>query len=104
VFTGAHSQLVLMSIEPGDDIGLETHEAVDQILYAVDGEGTAMLNGVEYEFKKGGVICVPAGMEHNFVNDGDEPLRLFTIYSPPQHAAGTIERSKPVESGVLAQT
>ena len=101
VFTGTHSQLVLMSIEPGEEIGLETHENVDQILYVVDGEGTATLDGSEHEFEKGAVLCVPAGMQHNVINPGDEPLRLFTIYSPPQHAPGTIEKSKPVESGAV---
>ena len=93
VFTGDHSQLVLMSLPPGEDIGLEVHE-VDQMLYAVKGEGTAVLDGAEHDFEKGGVVCVPAGVQHNVVNTGDEPLQLFTVYSPPQHAAGTVHRTK----------
>ena len=99
LFTGGHSQLVLMSLEPGEEIGLEVHE-VDQILYAVDGEGTAILGGVDYRFEKGVAVCVPAGVEHNVVNDGDEPLKLFTVYAPPQHAPGTIQKTKPLEAAV----
>lgn len=97
LFTGEHSQLVVMSIEPDEDIGLETHAGVDQILYAVDGEGTAIVDGQAYQFEKGDVVCVPAGAKHNIVAGGDEPLKLFTIYSPPQHAPGTVEETKPVE-------
>jgi len=104
LFTGAHSQLVIMSIEPGDDIGLETHDNVDQILYAVDGEGSAILAGERFEFEKGDVVCVPAGTEHDIVNDGDEPLRLFTVYSPPQHAPGTIEHLKLAEPTPVARS
>lgn len=93
IFTGDSSQLVLMSIAPGDEIGSEVHE-VDQVLYAVDGEGEAILDGVRHPFEKGTVACVPAGVEHNFVNTGDEPLRLFTVYAPPQHPAGTVHQTK----------
>ncbi len=93
LFTGGGSQLVLMSIEPGDEIGSEVHD-VDQVLYAVDGEGEAIVGGVRHPFKKGIVVCVPAGVEHNFVNTDDEPLRLFTVYAPPQHPAGTVHVTK----------
>ena len=93
IFTGDSSQLVLMSIEPGDEIGSEVHD-VDQVLYSVDGDGEVILDGVGHEFEKGMVVCVPAGVEHNFINTGDEPLRLFTIYAPPQHAAGTVQETK----------
>ena len=93
LFTGANSQLVLMSLEPGEEIGVEVHE-VDQILYAVDGEGDAILDGVRHSFEKGMVVCVPAGVRHNFVNTDDEPLKLFTVYAPPQHAAGTVHETK----------
>lgn len=93
LFTGAHSQLVLMSLEPGEDIGLEVHE-VDQLLYAVDGEGVAVMDGVEHEFEKGVIVCVPAGVQHNVSNTGDEALKLFTVYAPAQHAAGTVHETK----------
>ncbi len=99
LFTGDHSQLVLMSLGPGEEIGLEVHE-VDQLFYAVNGEGKAILDGAEHAFEKGVVVCVPAGVQHNFVNGGDEPLKLFTVYAPPQHAPGTIERVKPQEATV----
>ena len=93
VFTGASSQLVVMSLQRGEEIGSEVHD-VDQLLYAVEGEGEAILDGVRYPFEKGTVVCVPAGVEHNFVNSDDEPLKLFTIYAPPQHPAGTVHRTK----------
>ena len=93
VFTGASSQLVLMSLKPGEEIGSEMHE-VDQLLYAVEGEGEAILDGVRHPFKKGMVVCVPAGTEHNFLNTDDEPLKLFTVYAPPQHQAGTVHETR----------
>ena len=93
VFTAEHSQLVLMSLLPGEDIGLEVHD-VDQLLYAVHGEGQAVLDGAEHDFAKGIVVCVPAGVQHNILNTGDEPLRLFTIYAPPQHAPGTVQHDR----------
>ena len=89
LFTGAHSQLVIMTLQPDEEIGLEVHE-VDQLLYAVDGEGKALMDGVEHDFEKGVVVCVPAGVQHNIVNTGDEELKLFTVYAPPQHAPGTV--------------
>ncbi len=93
LFTGKNSQLVLMTLKPGEEIGTEVHD-VDQILYAVDGEGEAILAGAKHPFGKGLVVCVPAGTEHNVVNTGDEPLPLFTVYAPPQHPAGTIHETK----------
>ena len=93
LFTGVHSQLVLMTLRPFEEIGVEVHE-VDQVLYAIEGEGEAFVDGIRYEFEKDCVLCVPAGSQHNVVNTGDEVLRLFTIYAPPQHAAGTIHETK----------
>lgn len=93
LFTGEHSQLVLMSLQPGEEIGTEVHD-VDQLLYAVEGDGEAILDGTAYELDEGGVVCVPAGVEHNIVNSGDEALKLFTVYAPAQHAAGTVHRTK----------
>jgi mannose-6-phosphate isomerase-like protein (cupin superfamily) len=94
LFTGKHSQLVVMSLEPGEEIGEEIHD-VDQFLYAVKGSGRVGLDGTWSEFEKGEAICVPAGTAHNVVAAMDEPLKLFTIYAPPQHAAGTIQETKP---------
>ena len=93
VFTGPHSQLVLMSLLPGEEIGSEVHD-VDQVLYAVDGEGKVVLDGVEQRFEKGAVACVPAGLRHNVINTDDEPLKLFTVYAPAQHAPGTTHRTR----------
>ncbi len=93
LFTGAKSQLVLMSLLPGEEIGTEVHE-VDQILYAVEGDGKAVLEGVAEKFEQGEIVFVPAGVQHNVINADDEPMKLFTIYAPPEHAAGTIHRTK----------
>lgn len=93
LFTGATSQLVLMSLMPGEEIGTEVHQA-DQILYAVDGEGVSILDGSRRPLKKGGVVCVPAGVEHNIINTDAEPMKLFTVYAPPQHAPGTVHPTK----------
>lgn len=93
VFTAPHSQLVLMSIEPGDEIGLEVHDG-DQILYFVEGEGKVVLDGEEHEVEKGSIAFVPSGVHHNVVNTDDDELKLFTVYAPPQHPWNTVERKK----------
>lgn len=94
LFTGDKSQLVIMSLRPGEDIGDETHADVDQMLYAVKGAGVAVIEGVEHPLEKGAVFCVPKGTRHNVKNTGAEPLKLFTVYAPPQHAPGTIHATK----------
>lgn len=91
--TANKSQVVLMSLIPGEEIGTESHDG-DQLLYAVKGEGVAVINGVQEPFEKGTMLCVPAGAEHNVINTGDEPFKLFTIYAPPQHAGGTVHETK----------
>lgn len=93
LFTGPKTQVVLMSLRPGEDIGTEVH-TVDQLLYAVKGDGVAVINGKTEPFQKGSVFCVVAGTTHDIVNTGDEPMKLFTIYAPPQHPAGTIHQTK----------
>lgn|ERR1700694_3815345 len=93
LFTGVHSQLVVMALRAGEEIGEEVHE-VDQFIYLVKGEGEAIMAGVAAPFEKGEALCVPAGSLHNVRNTGDEPMKLFTVYSPPQHAAGTVEKYK----------
>ena len=93
LFTGKSSQLVLMSLEPGEDIGSETHD-VDQLLFVVEGEGKVVLDGRDERFEDGMVVCVPAGTRHNILNTDDEPMRLFTVYAPPQHAPGTVHVTK----------
>jgi mannose-6-phosphate isomerase-like protein (cupin superfamily) len=91
--TNQHSQVVLMSIEPGDDIGEETHE-VDQILVFVEGEGQSVLDGKRAAVKAGSMVQVPAGTKHNFINKGEEPLKLYTIYAPPEEEEGLVHKTK----------
>jgi mannose-6-phosphate isomerase-like protein (cupin superfamily) len=101
LFTGQYSQLVVMALAPGEEIGLETHK-VDQFIYAVKGKGTTVIAGREAEFEDGDAICVPAGELHNVINTGDKPLKLFTLYSPPQHASNLVQKKKPVEAEARA--
>lgn len=93
ILTGEHSQIVLMSIEPGDDIGEETHH-VDQILFFTAGQAEAVLDGQRSQVGANSLVVVPAGTLHNFVNTGSEPLKLFTVYAPPEEAPGTIHKNK----------
>lgn len=92
--TGIKSQIVAMSIPTGEDIGEETHNDTDQILFFVNGEGEAILNGETRNVEKHDVVFVPAGVTHNFKNTGDEDLKLFTVYAPPEHPDGTIHAAK----------
>lgn len=94
LYTGVNSQLVVMSIPPGGDIGEEVHSDTDQILVFVDGSGEAILNGEVKKIEEHDVVFVPAGVTHNFKNIGDEDLKLFTVYSPPEHPDGTIHKTK----------
>lgn len=95
LFTGPHSQLVVMSIEPGEDIGMETHDKVDQFIRVEAGKGKAVLNGKEHDLEDGSAVVIPAGTEHNIVNSSKtEPLKLYTVYSPPNHPHGTVHKNK----------
>ena len=95
LYTAPNSQLVLMSIEPKDDIGEETHDNVDQFFRIEDGEGLAVLNGIETKISDGSAIIVPAGTKHNIINTSQiEKLRLYTIYSPANHIDGRIHETK----------
>jgi mannose-6-phosphate isomerase-like protein (cupin superfamily) len=93
ILTQAHSQVVIMSVGPGDDIGEETH-GVDQLLFFISGRGDAVVNGHRSAVAAGSLVAVPAGTRHNFINTGSEPLKLFTIYAPPEEAPGTLHRTK----------
>jgi len=99
VFTAGKSQLVLMSLLPGEEIGAEVHDG-DQVLYIVDGEGLAVIDGERQSIDKGSIVFVPAGAHHNIVNTDHEPMKLFTVYAPPQHAVGTIQARKQPEHAV----
>lgn len=94
IWTGDKTQLVLMSIPAGGEIGGETHEGHDQLLYFVQGEGRARIGDTEMPVKSGDVSIVPSGQYHNFTNTGEEPLKLYTTYSPPEHAPGTEHDTK----------
>lgn len=93
LFTAPHSQLVLMSLKPGEDIGLEVHD-VDQFFRIEAGIGKAVIDGDEFEVSDGTAVVVPAGAEHNITNTGSEDLKLYTIYSPAHHPDGTIHETK----------
>jgi len=95
LFTGPKSQLVLMCLQPGDDIGAEVHEDHDQFFRVEAGTGKAVVDGEEFELADGLSVVVPAGADHNVINTSDsEKLKLYTIYSPPEHADGTIHPTK----------
>jgi mannose-6-phosphate isomerase-like protein (cupin superfamily) len=95
LFTGPHSQLVVMSIAPGEDIGMETHKDVDQFFRVEAGIGWAVLDGKEYILEDGSAVVIPAGVEHNIINRSkSDPLKVYTIYSPPNHPDGTINKDK----------
>ena len=95
LFTGPHSQLVAMAIKPGDEIGTEIHNGNDQFFRIEAGKGKAVLAGKEFQLEDGMVVVVPAGVQHNIINtSANEMLKLYTIYSPPQHPEGTVHKTK----------
>lgn len=95
LYTGRHSQLVLMSIEPGEEIGEETHDDVDQFFRFEEGEGEVIIDGVEHRVKDGNGVIVPAGARHNVINTSKlVNLKLYTIYSPPEHQDGIVRRTR----------
>ena len=95
LFTGDHSQLVVMAIGPGEEIGQEVHDAVDQFFRFEAGEGKVIIDGDEFEVGDGDAVIVPAGAEHNIINISlSEKLKLYTLYSPPHHKEGTVRETK----------
>lgn len=95
IFTAKHSQLVLMHLNPNEDIGLEMHDSVDQFFRVESGSGKVIMNGEEHLISDGDAIIVPAGTQHNIINTSSEqPLKLYTIYSPPNHRGGVIHQTK----------
>ncbi|WP_376690122.1 cupin domain-containing protein [Wenzhouxiangella sp. EGI_FJ10409] len=94
IWTGENSQLVLMAIAEGDEIGGEVHEGHDQLLWFVDGEGLAKIGEREEKVVAGDVSIVPSGTWHNFKNTGSGMLKLYTTYSPPEHEPGTEHESR----------
>jgi len=95
LFTGAHMQLVVMSLKPMEDIGMEVHPNVDQFFRFEQGEGKVIMDGEESIVGPSSVVVVPAGTNHNIVNTSStEDLKLYTIYSPANHPAGTVHATK----------
>lgn len=94
LYTAKNLQLVLMSLKPGEDIGEEVHQ-LDQFIRIESGEGKAILNGTAYSINDGYSVIVPAGTRHNLVNtSSSKPLKIYTLYSPPNHLDGTIHKTK----------
>ena len=95
LFTAGHSQLVVMTLRPGEEIGMEHHDGRDQFIRVEAGEGEAIIDGERHRLRDGWAVVIPSGAEHNIVNTSrSEPLRLYTIYSPPEHPDGTVHRDK----------
>jgi len=99
IWTGTHLQLTLMTIRTGDDIGLEAHHDTDQFLFVAEGSATALIGDSKDNLAKHPMFCehvlfVPAGAYHNVINTGNRPLRLISVYAPPNHAHGTVHRTK----------
>jgi mannose-6-phosphate isomerase-like protein (cupin superfamily) len=94
LWTGEHTQLVIMTIPPDGEIGEEVHDENDQILSFVSGVGKAVIEGSSTTVTQGDVVVVPAGTKHNFLNAGPNPLVLYTVYGPPDHADGTVHATR----------
>jgi mannose-6-phosphate isomerase-like protein (cupin superfamily) len=94
LYTGKHLQLVLMSLPPGEEIGEEVHPDTDQFFRVEEGEGEVWIDGRRTRIEGDTAILVPAGAKHNVRNTGEEPLQLYTLYAPPQHAEGVVHATR----------
>ncbi len=95
IFTAKHSQLVLMSLKPGEEIGEEVHDTLDQFFRFEKGTGKVIIEGEDFEIGDGFAVVIPAGTRHNIVNTSvEKPLKLYTIYSPPNHKDGTVHKTR----------
>ncbi len=95
VYTAKHSQLVLMNLEPGEEIGMEVHPDNDQFFRFEHGQGKVIIDGAEHQVKDGVAVIVPAGAHHNVVNTSpNEPLKMYTIYSPAHHRDGIVHETR----------
>ncbi|WP_242340264.1 MULTISPECIES: cupin domain-containing protein [Anaeromyxobacter] len=94
LYTGKNLQLVLMALRPGEEIGEEVHEDRDQFFRVEKGQGEVSIDGKRTKVEGDSAIVVPAGARHNVRNTGDEPLKLYTIYAPPEHVDGTVHATK----------
>lgn len=95
LYTGKNSQLVLMSLRPKEEIGMEVHKTVDQFFRFEKGEGKVIIDGMAHKVKDGDAVIVPAGAKHNIINTSKKlELKLYTIYSPPEHMDGVVRITK----------
>ncbi len=94
LYTGKNLQLVLMTLQPGDEIGSEVHEDRDQFFRFEKGEGVVVIDGKENPVEDGIGVIVPAGARHNVINRGSAPLKLYTLYGPPEHKDGVVQSTK----------
>lgn len=101
LWTGEHTQVVVMTIPVNEEIGTEVHEGTDQILTFVSGTAKVVLDGSTKSCVQGDLVAVPAGAEHNVVNTGENPLILYTVYGPPEHAPGAVHHTR--EEGEAAE-
>ena len=93
LYTAKNCQLVVMSLKPGEDIGAEVHK-LDQFFRVEEGEGKAVLDGIEHRIKSGFAVLVPAGTRHNIINGPSGPMKLYTLYAPPNHRDGVVHATK----------
>jgi mannose-6-phosphate isomerase-like protein (cupin superfamily) len=93
LYTARHCQLVVMSLKPGEEIGAEVHK-LDQFFRVEEGVGEAVLDGIRTGIRAGFAVVVPAGANHNIINIGSAPLKLYTIYAPPNHRDGVVHHSR----------
>ncbi|HQU07554.1 MAG: cupin [Parcubacteria group bacterium 21-54-25] len=96
LYTARHSQLVLMCVMPGEEIGEEVHP-LDQFIRVEEGEGKVVLDDVEHPLREDDAVVIPEGTKHNVINTGTTPLKLYTVYSPPEHKDGTVHSTKANE-------
>lgn len=94
LYTDKKAQLVVMSLQPGEEIGMEVHKIEDQFIRVEKGSGKAIVSGTESMLEDGVAVVIPAGTEHNIINTSAAPMKLYTLYSPPHHKDGTIHKTK----------
>ena len=94
LYTGKHLQLVLMTLQPGEEIGEEVHDTHDQFFRFEKGKGQVVIDGKTHKIKADYGVIVPAGARHNVINSGDAPLKLYTLYGPPEHKHGVVQATK----------
>jgi len=94
LYTATKSQLVVMSLKPGEEIGMEVHD-LDQFIRVEEGTGKAVLDGVEHDLADDWAVVIPAGTNHNVINTGEGAMKLYTIYSPPEHRMDVVHATKP---------